>query len=89
MTTWQEAVEVGLAKGRAQGRAEGRAEGMQRGAHATTRRLLVHICEGRFGSLSASLNARIDAADLDTLTVWAERAPFAATLDAVFSPVES
>ena len=58
----------------------GAARGKARGERKAVRRLLVH----RFGPLSTEVDARLEAADVDTLERWAERLLHAPTLGDVF-----
>ena len=58
----------------------GAALGEARGERKAVRRLLVH----RFGRLSTEVDARLEAADVDTLERWAERLLDAPTLGDVF-----
>ncbi len=83
MTSWQEAVDEGLVRGRAE-----RAEELRLALQAA-RRLLVRVCERSFGPLPERLRARVDAADPDTLALWTERAMFCQTVEAVFEPLEN
>ncbi len=70
------------------GRREGLSEGLQLGRTQAARELLVRICARRFGPLPARLQARVDAADLDSLGLWAERAAVSAALEDVFDAVQ-
>ena len=90
MTSWQEAVDEGVVRGRAE-RAEElrRALEAQQHAQQAARRLLVRVCERTFGPLPERLRARVDAADPDTLALWTERAMFCQTVEAVFEPLEN
>ncbi|MCB9761054.1 MAG: Rpn family recombination-promoting nuclease/putative transposase [Alphaproteobacteria bacterium] len=54
----------GLAKGLKQGRQEGRV--------AQARALLLRLLERRFGAVSPEAQARVETADLDTLTRWTD-----------------
>ena len=90
MTSWQEAVDEGVVRGRAE-RAEElrRALEAEQQAQQAARRLLVRVCERSFGPLPERLRARVDAADPDTLALWTERAMFCQTVEAVFEPLEN
>jgi len=67
---------IGLEKGLQQGRQEGRQQGEAR--------TLLRLLERRFGPVSELMQARVSAADLDSLDQWLDRVLDAPTLDAVF-----
>jgi hypothetical protein len=58
------------------------AEGLEQG-HRT---LLRDLLQQRFGELPADASARLDEADVDTLTLWARRVLTAGNLAEVFAP---
>ncbi|MCA9711531.1 MAG: Rpn family recombination-promoting nuclease/putative transposase [Myxococcales bacterium] len=76
----------GEAKGRTEGEAKGRTEGEAEGEHRGRAGLLLKLLALRFGPVSASTRARIEAATLEQLDAWAERVLSAATLDDVLDP---
>ena len=65
-------------RGQTQGRTEGRTEGR--------RELLVRLLRARFGELSEVAVARINAADVAELDIWAERVLSAPTLAEALGP---
>lgn len=65
-------------------KAEGKAEGWCEGRHEGQGRSLPHLLERRFGPVSDTVRARVDAADIDTLDRWFDRALDASTLETVF-----
>ncbi|MBM4063193.1 MAG: DUF4351 domain-containing protein, partial [Planctomycetes bacterium] len=73
--------EEGVEKGREEGRYEGQARGQAEGRAAVLLRLLGK----RFGVLPAEVEARVRAAAVDTLDLWAERVLDAKSLDDVFA----
>ncbi len=83
-----EGLSEGLQLGRTEGIQLGRTEGLQLGRTQAARELLVRICARRFGPLPARLQARVDAADLDSLGLWAERAAVSAALEDVFEALQ-
>lgn len=58
------------------------AEGLEQGY----RKLLGTLLQQRFGELPAEVQARLDAADADTLSAWGRRVLTAASLADVFAP---
>ena len=64
-----------------EGRAEGQAEGERRGRAE----LVLKLLQLRFGELAADVRARVEAASIEDLDLWAERVLTAAELDAVFT----
>ena len=71
----------GMQRGLMQGRAEGRLEGEQSGEAKALRRLL----QKRFGPLSEDVLARLQAASIDELELWLDRALDADSLAEVFA----
>ena len=71
----------GMQRGLMQGRAEGRLEGEQSGEAKALRRLL----QKRFGPLSEDVLARLQAASIDELELWLDRALDADSLAGVFA----
>ncbi len=69
-------------EGRAEGKLEGRLEGKLEGEIAVLERLLTK----RFGPLGADVRARLSAATLEQLDLWADRILEAPTIEAVFNP---
>lgn len=69
--------EMDLAVSKAEGEAKGRAEGEAKGRAA----LLLTLLGARFGPPSAAARARVEAATIEQLDAWAERAFTATTLD--------
>jgi len=65
--------EDGLRKGKAEGKAEGRAD------------LLLRQIRRRFGTVSLQIEAKVRAADVDTLDRWGDLILTAATLDELFA----
>ena len=84
MTTYQQAIETGKQLGLSEGKQLGLSEGERLGKLHERRALLLRQCERRFGALSETTRQRIEAADSDTLLVWAENIVVAATIDEVF-----
>ncbi|WP_029010217.1 Rpn family recombination-promoting nuclease/putative transposase [Azospirillum halopraeferens] len=74
-----------IAEGEAKGMAKGKAEGLHEGQARTLLRLL----NRRFGPVSDTVRARVNAADLDALDRWFDRALDAPTLEAVFDEAGS
>ena len=72
---WRERFE----KGWAEGFRIGLAEGIRMG----TRNVLLRMLRSRFGALPETAEARIQAAEVAQLEVWADRILTAATLDEV------
>ena len=64
-----------------QGRVEGRAEGVTQGRVE----LVLKQLQLRFGELPADVRARVEAASIEDLDLWAERVLTATELDAVFA----
>jgi hypothetical protein len=58
-----------IAEGKVQGRAEGKAEGLHEGQVRTLLRLLGR----RFGPVPDTVQARVNAADVETLDRWLDR----------------
>lgn len=73
---------------RQEGRNEGRQEGRHEGRREEAARLLERMALKRFGVLPPSARSAIDAADLDTLEAWLDRALDAPPVDAIFSDAE-
>jgi hypothetical protein len=73
VSTWDQTVVAGEAKGKALGRAEGRAE------------MLLRLLQKRFGAVPAATRKRVLAAAIADLDRWAERILDAATLAEVFA----
>jgi len=63
-----------------EGRQEGRREGWQEGEAA----MLLRLLEKRFGTVTESIRARVQAADAETLLSWSERLFSCNTIDAIF-----
>ena len=74
-------IEKGMQQGMLQGLMQGRLEGEQSGEAKALRRLL----EKRFGPLSEDALARLQAASIDELELWLDRALDADSLAGVFS----
>jgi predicted transposase YdaD len=68
---------------KAEGRAEGRAEGEAKGKLGGQTELLLKQLSLRFGELSNDVQARVAAASLEQLAVYAERVLSAASLGEV------
>jgi predicted transposase YdaD len=81
---WQEIEREAEAKGRTEGRVEGKAEGEAEGEAKALRRSIRVFLMGRFGTLPAWAEQRLDAAGVETLEVWLDRTARATTLDAIF-----
>ena len=73
--------QIGIEKGLLQGRLEGEQSGIAKGEAYALRRLL----EKRFGSLSEDVLARLQAASIDELELWLDRALDADSLAGVFA----
>ena len=74
--------EKGRAEGRAEGRVEGLAEGEAKGALSTSREMLRHFLEHRFGPLPEGVRQRIDSnTDLERLKACVCQAPTVTSLD--------
>jgi predicted transposase YdaD len=71
----------GLMQGRAEGRLEGEQSGIAKGEAYALRRLL----QKRFGPLSEDVRARLQAASIDELELWLDRALDADSLAGVFA----
>ncbi|WP_070361379.1 transposase [Duganella sp. HH105] len=80
----QEGRQKGLQEGRQKGWQEGRQEGRQEGQQEGQCVLLTELLQQRFGELDAVARARLAAADVSQLLVWAKNFVSAATLDEVF-----
>ena len=74
-------MQQGMQRGLMQGRAEGRLEGEQSGEAKALRRLL----QKRFGPLSEDVLARLQAASIDELELWLDRALDTDSLAGVFA----
>ena len=74
-------IEKGLLQGMQRGLMQGRLEGEQSGEAKALRRLL----QKRFGPLSEDVLARLQAASIDELELWLDRALDADSLAGVFS----
>ncbi|MCB9766144.1 MAG: Rpn family recombination-promoting nuclease/putative transposase [Alphaproteobacteria bacterium] len=70
--------------GRKEGLREGRTEALKE-ARRLQVRVLVSLLERRFGAVSPAARARVEAADLDTLTGWTERILSVESIDALLS----
>jgi hypothetical protein len=68
----------------AEGRKEGLKESREAGCREGVARLLVHLLEFKFGSLSSSNQERIDAIDADRLLEMGDRLLTAKSLAEVF-----
>jgi hypothetical protein len=87
----QEGVEIGLLKGKQEGRQEGVELGLQKGVEVGRQegrqealsRQLQRLLTLKFGTLSADITARLESANSDQLSQWADRILFADTLDEV------
>ena len=75
-STYQYLIEKGVAKGLEEGRAKGLAEGRAVGR----REDLVKLLTRRFGPLSAATQRKLDAAPIEKLDRWFDRALDAASL---------
>jgi predicted transposase YdaD len=64
-------------------RTEGREEGREEGRRQGEAEVLVRLLTQRFGTLSAEVHARINAADRETLQVWSARVLSVPTLEAL------
>ena len=71
----------GMQRGLMQGRLEGEQSGIAKGEAYALRRLL----QKRFGPLSEDVLARLQAASIDELELWLDRALDADSLAGVFS----
>jgi predicted transposase YdaD len=71
--------QLGLAKGKAEGKAEGEQLGLAKGRERLLRKLL-HL---KFGPLPQWAEAKLAAADSDTLELWAERVLSEGSLEGV------
>lgn len=84
----QEGLQKGLQKGHQEGLQKGHQEGLQKGHQEGVRlgsaEVLSMVLKARFGPLDSSVRSRIDAADTQQITRWAENSVHADTLDAVF-----
>jgi len=67
-------------------KAEARAEGIAIGEVKGQATILRHLLRAKFGELHASVDERLQAAESDQLTHWADRMLFADTLEQGFSP---
>ena len=76
----------GREEGRKEGREEGREEGRREAAVEATQRALRSVMRVRFGAPPEWVEAKILAADAETLHGWITLAAAAPNLDAVFSP---
>ena len=65
------------------GRKEGREEGREEGRREERRALVIRQLTLRFGELPAAVRSRLDAADADQLSTWAERLVTASSLEEV------
>jgi predicted transposase YdaD len=74
-------IEKGLLQGMQRGLMQGRLEGEQSGEAKALRRLL----QKRFGPLSEDVLARLQAASIDELELWLDRALDADSLAGVFA----
>ena len=83
MTSAERLKAEGRAEGEARGRAEGRAEGEAKGKVSGQAALLLKQLSLRFGELSNDVQARVAAASLEQLAVYAERVLSAPSLDDV------
>ena len=74
-----------IEKGLQQGLQQGLEKGLERGRQEGESRTLVRLLERRFGSLSSDVQAKISAADVESLELWLDRVLDASSLDEVFS----
>lgn len=77
-------MEIGRKEGLEKGLQEGLQKGHQEGVRLGSAELLSMVLKARFGPLDSSVRSRIDAADTQQITRWAENSVHADTLDAVF-----
>ena len=73
-------------RGRKDGRREGQREGQREGERMGRRAVLLKMLRLRFGELPATVVARVEAAEVQELDVWAERFVTAARLEDVLGP---
>ncbi|MCB9742450.1 MAG: Rpn family recombination-promoting nuclease/putative transposase [Alphaproteobacteria bacterium] len=85
MTTADRLRAEGRLEGRREGRQEGRQEGLEEGLQEGLQEGLIKGLRYRFGAPTASLLARIQAADVATLRAWMERLFTADSVDDVFA----
>jgi len=78
----------GRTEGRVEGRAEGRVEGRTEGRLEAERYILIRLLERRFGPLPTPYQARIAAADSETLLHWSEQVLSAQRLQDVFEVLQ-
>ncbi len=71
-------------KGRQEGRQEGRREGLQEGRRTEAASMLARILQRRFGPVPEQIQKTIEAASLEELENWVDRALDAETLADVF-----
>jgi predicted transposase YdaD len=76
----------GIADGERRGENRGRTEGRREGERAAEQRLVLKLLRLRFGELPAPAVARIDAAEVPELELWAERLVTASSLEDVLGP---
>ncbi|MDO5103008.1 MAG: DUF4351 domain-containing protein [Lautropia sp.] len=85
---WEEGMQSGLQQGMQQGIEQGLQQGMQQGMRQGVQQgsqsMLARLLRLRFGELSATTQARLEAASQTELDQWAERILTAQTLDEVF-----
>ncbi|MEO6595986.1 MAG: hypothetical protein ABIP94_14640 [Planctomycetota bacterium] len=79
MTAAEKLIQQGLRQGRQEGRQKGRREGRQEGRAS----VLVTLLQQRFGTLPATVTARVHAGTASDLDVWTRRVLTAATLEEV------
>lgn len=72
------------AEGEAKGRAEGEAKGRAVGEASAKRSMLGKLLRLKFGDLSATATARLEAATDEELELWTERVLTASSLDELF-----
>ena len=75
----------GIEKGVLQGRIEGRIEGRQEGRQEGELRILKKLLERRFGTLTTTLQERLNNATEADLDRWTDAVLTAATIDDVFN----
>ena len=80
----EKGLQEGLQKGHQEGRQKGRQEGRQEGVRLGSAEVLSMVLKARFGPLDPAVRSRIDAADTQQITQWAENSVHADTLEAVF-----
>jgi len=79
MNTYEQAIETGERRGEKRGEKRGLEQGL-----SNERAVLLRLCAKRFGVLPLDAQARIQAADHETLLRWADSFVDAKVLDEVF-----